>query len=143
MQPQLKRKLSNGRPPNKLKNISDNRLNFDQFRIQSNNFSEKSPSVQTPKNQTEQEIIHLRETVEMLNKTITQNKIFLYMVIHDLKHPTESMISQLNAMHLSLIDQIQTINTITERQERIEKFTTDLLLNRKASTNLNASIMEP
>jgi signal transduction histidine kinase len=79
----------------------------------------------------------------MLNKTITQNKIFLYMVIHDLKHPTESMISQLNAMHLSLIDQIQTINTITERQERIEKFTTDLLLNRKASTNLNASIMEP
>lgn len=99
--------------------------------------------MQSPHKQTEEEIHNLRETVEMLQKTITQNKMFLYMVIHDLKHPTESMISQLNAMHLSLIDQIQTINSITERQERIEKFIADSLLDSSASARLNSSIEIP
>lgn len=36
--------------------------------------------------------------VTVLKTQIETNKIFLYMVIHDLKHPTESMISQLGTL---------------------------------------------
>jgi hypothetical protein len=33
-----------------------------------------------------------------LENQIKSNKIFLYMVIHDLKHPTESALSQLESL---------------------------------------------
>ena len=35
------------------------------------------------------------------------------MVIHDLKHPTESMISQLGSLHQSLVDQIAVIDRMS------------------------------
>lgn len=35
------------------------------------------------------------------------------MVIHDLKHPTESMISQLGALHQSLADQVAVIDRMS------------------------------
>lgn len=39
-----------------------------------------------------------KRVVESLKNQIQANKIFLYMVIHDLKHPAESQISQLEAL---------------------------------------------
>jgi len=45
------------------------------------------PSIVDEENQ------ELKKMVETLKSQIQTNKIFLYMVIHDLKHPTESMIS--------------------------------------------------
>jgi hypothetical protein len=36
--------------------------------------------------------------INQLEGKVLNNKIFLYMVIHDLKHPTESMISQLGQL---------------------------------------------
>jgi hypothetical protein len=41
------------------------------------------------------EVEVLRNKISELERTIESNKVFTYMVIHDLKHPTESMISSL------------------------------------------------
>jgi hypothetical protein len=40
----------------------------------------------------------LQRKVDLYENQLKKNKIFLYMVIHDLKHPTESMMSQLQIM---------------------------------------------
>jgi hypothetical protein len=49
----------------------------------------------------------------VLQKQIRTDKVFLYMVIHDLKHPTDSIISQLSSIqanmeaHLDRLDSLQ------------------------------------
>ena len=45
------------------------------------------------------------------------NKVFLYMVIHDLKHPTESLISQLSRLEDELLEsraQIRRLELVVE-----------------------------
>ena len=45
------------------------------------------------------------------------NKVFLYMVIHDLKHPTESLISQLSRLEDELLEsraQIRKLELVVE-----------------------------
>lgn len=42
------------------------------------------------------------------------------MVIHDLKHPTESMISQLTTLNSQLLDQLSLIDELTTKQHQIE-----------------------
>ena len=43
-------------------------------------------------------IAGLEKEIDLLNKKQQNTKVFLYMVIHDLKHPIESMISQLGLL---------------------------------------------
>jgi len=45
------------------------------------------------------------------------NRVFLYMVIHDLKHPTESIISQLSRLQDELLEsraQIRRLDLVVE-----------------------------
>ena len=45
------------------------------------------------------------------------NRVFLYMVIHDLKHPTESIISQLSRLQDELLEsraQIRRLDLVIE-----------------------------
>jgi len=45
------------------------------------------------------------------------NKVFLFMVIHDLKHPTESIISQLSRLQDELLEsraQIRRLDLVVE-----------------------------
>jgi hypothetical protein len=49
-----------------------------------------------------EEIIALKSQVKQLTAANERNKIFTYMVVHDVKHPTESMIAQLQQQKIKL-----------------------------------------
>ena len=55
----------------------------------------------------EQEIDFNKKVNDLLEKLET-NKIFLYMVIHDLKHPSDSLQKQLDEIHKQLISSLET-----------------------------------
>ncbi len=57
------------------------------------------------------------------------------MVIHDLKHPTESMISQLSTLHTQLLNQLSDINEIDAKQESLKKFINDISQERTLISN--------
>lgn len=50
----------------------------------------------------EEEIRNLKAEVKRLKAANERNKIFTYMVIHDVKHPTESMVAQLQQQKAKL-----------------------------------------
>lgn len=58
--------------------------------------------------------------VNSLNRQITNNKIFLYMVIHDLKHPMESMISQLGVLQNQLEQHSQKLSSLFVNLDPLE-----------------------
>ena len=43
-------------------------------------------------------ISHLKKKIEELTNLNANSKILMYMVIHDLKHPTESLIENVNCV---------------------------------------------
>ena len=55
----------------------------------------------------EQEIDFNKKVNDLLEKLET-NKIFLYMVIHDLKHPSDSLQKQLGEIHKQLTSSLET-----------------------------------
>jgi len=57
--------------------------------------------------------------VETLRTQIKTNKVFLYMVIHDLKHPTESMISQLESLFKQLERHVTIMEALTEQTNQM------------------------
>ena len=59
--------------------------------------------VQRINNKVHKDPEELQAMVTTLQNQIKTNKIFLYMVIHDLKHPTDSMISQLSHLQTELM----------------------------------------
>jgi len=61
-----------------------------------------------------------KRVVESLKNQIQANKIFLYMVIHDLKHPAESQISQLETLENQIKDHISNMNEIMEKTYKLE-----------------------
>ena len=46
----------------------------------------------------------LKEVVKTLNSQVDNTRIFLYMVIHDLKHPTDAIINQLQLLQTEMLD---------------------------------------
>ena len=57
----------------------------------------------------QKELQCLRKEVEELLRKVTINKSFFYMVIHDLKHPTEALIMQLDALRQKFDSDIQNV----------------------------------
>ena len=64
-------------------------------------------SDQTPKSTTSEVLNNLilaqHTEIEQLKTRIENTKLFTFMIIHDLKHPTESLIATLKQVHQQLI----------------------------------------
>ena len=61
-----------------------------------------------------------KRVVDSLRNQIQANKIFLYMVIHDLKHPAESQISQLETLENQIMDHISNLDAIIQKTHKLE-----------------------
>ena len=57
----------------------------------------------------------MNEIIKRLETKIETNKLFTYMVIHDLKHPTDSLIDCLETLKLSIAG-LQSDSAIIGRQ---------------------------
>jgi hypothetical protein len=52
----------------------------------------------------------LEYQVEQLVAKIEANKVFTFMVIHDLKHPNESVVSQLEVLKIKILNSLEKQN---------------------------------
>lgn len=63
----------------------------------------------------------LKTHIKQLQNQIETSKIFTYMVIHDLKHPTESLIEQLTHVLDRLYDVESELNNMISQKEDTQK----------------------
>ena len=66
-------------------------------------------------------MLELQKVIKTLRAQINSNKMFLYMVIHDLKHPCDSMISQLSHLQTSLEEHLVGLEVTQTDSEEILK----------------------
>jgi len=86
------------------------------------------------------EIKQQKLMIEKLQKKLQNDKVFLFMVIHDLKHPTESTISQLEFFNAEIMKLRSTIlkqaSEIESLQKEIGRYRSEFFLESKPKLNL-------
>ena len=77
-----------------------------------------------------------------LRKQNKDTKILLYMIIHDFKHPTESLISTVAAALTQLTGAKEMLGTIIKQYKKLEKRVKKTFTGKIPNSSLQAIIMD-